>query len=228
MDWDKLLSFFGRVGGAIGGITAICAFIIFMLKNDVVQDYLKEAVDIPQLNIQMTVLASRVDETKEEIKQLSNNVTELTETISSMRTIGELSSEPILKFLEGSYITDGQIGQTVTFSIRFVKLRECGQAELSAWFMNGVKAIHAFEGISIIDESGRAIRARGAPGEVLERTWTARIPLKGGVTPGLGQGWIEVSYPDCPLVSVATSPLMAFQILDDDGRPVERKPNIEK
>lgn len=225
---DKALTFFGRLGGAIAGVIAAFGFIVFMLKNDNIQDYLKDAVDIPELTIQMSSLSSRVDETKNEIKQLSENVTELTDTIGKMRTIGELSNEPIIKFLEGSYITDGQIGRTVTFSIRFVKLRECGRAELTAWFKNGIKAIHAFEDISIIDETGKAIRGPSSPGEVLERTWTARIPLKGGVTPGLGQGWIEISYPDCPLVPVATSDLLPFQILDEDGRPVERQENIER
>lgn len=225
---DKALTFFGRLGGAIASIAAILGVIVFMSKNEVVQDFFKDAVDQPELVIQMSSLSSRVDETKKEIQSLNENVINLTDTISQMRYIGELSSEPIIKFLEGSYITDGQIGRTVTFSIRFVKLRECGRAELTAWFKNGIKAIHAFEDISIIDETGKAIRAPSSPGEVLERTWTARIPLKGGVTPGLGQGWIEISYPDCPLVPVATSDLLPFQILDEDGRPVERQENIER
>lgn len=222
MNWDGVLNKLTKVATVITASIAVLGFVTFMLKNELVQDYLKDAVDMPELNTQMNVLSQKIVETKEEVKNLNKNVQELTSTLGSIQSIGELSSEPILKFLEGSYITDGRMGSVVTFNIRFVKLRECGNAELSAWFQNGVKAIHAFEDISIIDQTGRATRAPASPGEVIERTWTARIPNDDGVTPGLGQGWIEVSYPDCPLVPVATSQKIPFQILDDDGRPVER------
>jgi hypothetical protein len=220
---DSVLAFFGRIGGAIAGLIALGGFIIFMLNNDIIQEYLKDAVNIPELTIQISDLTNQMTKVTTEIRDVNSNVQDLAGTLKSMKTIGELSSDPIIKFLEGSYITDGRIGDTVTFYIRFVKVRECGRADLNAWFKNGVKAIHSFEDVSIVDDTGKAIRVPASPSDVLERTWTAKIPVRAGVTPGKGEGWVEVSYPNCPLVPVATSPVLSFEILDDDGRPVERQ-----
>ena len=226
MTLDQLGTALGRIGAAVGGLIAVGGLAIFLLNNEVIKDYLKEAVDVPALNIQLTTLATRVDETKESVEDLSKNVQELTKTFSDIQSIGELSKEPVLKFLEGGHITDGPIGGTVSFTIRSIKLRECGTARVRVWFKNGSQNVHAFENISILDKDGNSVRIPADPGSILERSFTARIPNRSGVTPGVAVGWIETDYPTCPYVPVAVSNAMAFNILDEDGRPVEReRPN---
>jgi hypothetical protein len=225
MSWDGALTFLGKLGAAAGGLTLVGGFFLFMLNNEAIKEYLKDAVDNPEMIIQITALGSRVDETKEEIKSLSNSVENLTKALGDIQTIGELSKEPVIKFLQGGKITDGKLGGIVSFTMKSVKLRECGSAQVRVWFKNGSENVHAFEDVSILDRQGMSIRAPANPGEILERSFTARIPNNEGVSPGVAIGWMEVAYPDCPLVPVEISPAMAFQILDDDGRPVSREHN---
>jgi hypothetical protein len=224
MTLDKLATYAARVGGIVTAFIACGGFLVFMLNNEVIKNYLKEAVSVTEVSDQVGELGEEISGIKNEVRVLSSNVNELTHTLEEVARVGELSTLPVIKFLEGSYLTDGRIGGSVRFNMRFVKIRECGTADLAVWFKNGVKTIHAFEAVSIINEQGRSLRTiPSAPGEVLERAWTARIPLNDGVTAGRGEAWLEISYPDCPLVVAETSPIMPFEILDDDGRPVERE-----
>lgn len=225
MTFDKFFTVVTRIGGIITAFIALGGFLVFMLNNEVIRDYLKEAVDVPELNIQLETLAKRVEESKLETRELNESVKELTETFANIKGLKELSSEPVIKILEGSRVSDARIGGVVTFNIRFVKLRECGPGQLSVWFRNGADTDHAFEDVSILDRNGMSIRAPAAPGEISERSWTARIPNDGSVTPGEAFAWTTTGYPECPNVPLAVSPRMYFQILDDDGRPVQREPH---
>jgi hypothetical protein len=222
--WEKFSAGAARVGGIITAIIAVGGFSTFMLNNRVIRNYLKEAVDVPVMMGQIGELDRGQNEIKEEVQTLNESLQELTSTLETVQGVGELSTAPVIKFLQGSSLTDGRIGATVRFYVRFIKMRECGTGELSVWFRNGSKSIHGFEAVSIINEQGKTIRTSpGNPGEVLEGNWTARIPTNQGVTAGRGEAWLEISYPECPLVPTETSPSMFFEILDDDGRPIERE-----
>lgn len=217
MTWDSMLELGRRLItlAAAGGI--LVTGLLFILDNNKVQSKIASMAGTPEIMINLSGLNQRVTE-------LSRNVEGMTERLNEVSSFSELTNEPVIKFSsEGNFITDAQIGGLVTFTIRMVKLRECGRAEINAWFKNGAKVAHAFQDLSIVDYNGKSsIRLPVDPGEVVERSFTARIPNSEGVTPGTAVGWVEVAYPDCPRVPVEITDGIIFEILDDDGRPFKR------
>ena len=217
MSFDSLFEFTRKVTTGAAAFTILLGSFLFLTDNTKVKGWVADMAGSPEIIINLSTLNQRVEE-------LTRTVDAMDKRLSDADSIGGLSSDPVIKFSgEGNFITDARPGQLVTFTIRSVKLRECGRAEVNAWFKNGIKVAHAFEDLSIVDDNGRSIRAPANLGEVLERSFTARVPNSEGVTPGIATGWLEISYPDCPRVPVEISEGITFQILDEDGRPVNRE-----
>lgn len=120
---------------------------------------------------------------------------------------------------EGNAISNARIGDFVTFTVRYIKTRDCGRPISVAYFRNGGGIIHAFQNASTTAADGRA-SAGPVSSEVQTARFVARIPENEGVRPtsgggsdGYATGWILMSWPNCPNAPEVRSPLMPFQIL---------------
>jgi len=213
MGEDKLSYIAGKARDVVSIVAAlgiVGSVLLFSTNNLWFREQVRTWADIPEI--------------KAEISALTNSVSELTTLVKSVAKDQKAEADPAIRFFtEGSYITNGQPGGTVRFTVRFIKLRDCGRPEIVAWFRNGDGITHSFEDISIVDSHGRGFAHPSDIDEVLLRHFTARVPSNEDVHSGRAEGWIEVGpYSGCLNSPIVSSPKVAFDILPPRGTPIPR------
>jgi hypothetical protein len=107
---------------------------------------------------------------------------------------------------------DGRPGETVIMRWSYNKHRDCGAPIVDAFMevpLDGSREplTFRFREVSISSVDGRGPNLPIGPGFI---AFTAMIPV--GAPLGRAEGWVDHSYPDCPLVGVVHSPRVTFQI----------------
>ena len=208
----------GKIAGAVSAII-VCSVSVWGLTFGPVRDAwviittaIETAQDLQKGQIEMNALQQAT------VTQLAGVVEQQTDLLARVEVLESgrrQDRSPAIQFMRnGSAITDAAPGGTVRITWAFLKLRDCGRPTIDLLFKNGGGRFHRFRDVSVLDDEGRGVAVDPDPTNPQTISYTARIPADDGVEPGIGFGFVRVSYPEaCPDVASVKSPEVFFTIL---------------